>query len=254
MCEPLSGGECLELAEALGEEPETVIAVHQLRRGLARAYVVGKPAGFSAAIVQGVHDPTEPLGFGVDADALWRLLQHARGWRCINVSCECSESLASILGRGLGCRVRPIGDVYHVLERRAPSVHHTAVRLLAPEDLALLEVAPPEVQGAGYENAAAMLRDGVVAGAVVAGRLVCIAHTSARTDRFADVGVFTLPAHRGRGLATAAGSLVVDRLPGEGQTPVWSCGEDNWASLRVAQKLGFLAVSRRTYLVPEGVD
>jgi len=27
------------------------------------------------------------------------------------------------------------------------------------------------------------------------------------------------------------------------------CGEDNWASLRVAEKLGFVEVSRRTYVI-----
>jgi len=31
--------------------------------------------------------------------------------------------------------------------------------------------------------------------------------------------------------------------------PVWSTGEDNVASLRVARKLGFEEVGRRTYVI-----
>ena len=34
-----------------------------------------------------------------------------------------------------------------------------------------------------------------------------------------------------------------------GHTPVWSCGEDNMASLQVARKLGFEEVSRLTYVI-----
>ena len=41
------------------------------------------------------------------------------------------------------------------------------------------------------------------------------------------------------------------RLQAEGQTPVWSTGEDNWASQRVAEKVGFAEVSRRMYLIPQ---
>src|SRR2546428_793631 len=84
--------------------------------------------------------------------------------------------------------------------------------------------------------------EGVAAGAVVDRRLVAIAITSARTARHADVGVATLAPWRRRGLATAAASLVTRAVQAAGQTPVWSCGEDNLASLRVARKLGFVEV------------
>ena len=72
----------------------------------------------------------------------------------------------------------------------------------------------------------------------------------ARSERHADIGAATLEAWRGRGLATAAAALVARRVQEAGQTPVWSAGEDNAASLRVAQKIGFTAVSRRTYSHP----
>jgi len=64
--------------------------------------------------------------------------------------------------------------------------------------------------------------------------IVVIAHTSARTEHYADIGAFTLKEWRGHGLATAAASIVAKRVQEVGQTPVWSTGEDNLASLRVA--------------------
>jgi len=32
--------------------------------------------------------------------------------------------------------------------------------------------------------------------------------------------------------------------------PVWSTGETNWASSRVADELGFTLTTRRTYVIP----
>lgn len=95
-----------------------------------------------------------------------------------------------------------------------------------------------------------MLTEGVAAGAVVSGELTAIAHTHARSEQHADIGVSTLEGWRGRGFASAAASLVVRRVWEEGQVPVWSTGEDNSASLRVARKLGFEEALRRTYVIP----
>ena len=93
-----------------------------------------------------------------------------------------------------------------------------------------------------------MLAEGIVAGAVLSGGLVAIASTSAITDRHADIGVSTLEPWRGRGLATAAASAVACGLQETGRTPVWSAGEDNHASLRVAAKVGFRGTARRVYI------
>ena len=69
------------------------------------------------------------------------------------------------------------------------------------------------------------------------------------TERHADIGVFTSEEWRGRGLVTAAASMVAKQLQATGLTPTWSTGEDNFASLRVAGKLGFAEVGRRTYVI-----
>jgi len=128
------------------------------------------------------------------------------------------------------------------------------VRELSVADLDLLEAAPPELRGAGFGSTHDLLREGVVACAVVGGAVVSIGHTSARTSRYADIGVFTAEQWRGRGLATAAAALVATRVQETGQIPVWSTGEDNWASLRVAEKLGFRTTLQRTYVIPRGCN
>ena len=88
-----------------------------------------------------------------------------------------------------------------------------------------------------------VLREGYVAGAVVDDRLVSVAHTNAITKRYADIGVFTHQDYSNRGYSTTSAAIVADAIRETGRTPVWSCGEDNLVSLRVAAKVGFDEVS-----------
>ena len=104
---------------------------------------------------------------------------------------------------------------------------------------------PSEMGFATFED---LLTDGVAAGAVVEGSLVALAHTNAMTTRYGDIGVATDELWRGKGFASSAASIVARRIQERGRTPVWSAGEGNAASLRVAAKLGFVEVSRRVYL------
>ena len=99
-----------------------------------------------------------------------------------------------------------------------------------------------------------VLSEGIAAGAVVDGDLVALACTTAQTERHADVGIVTMEAWRGQGMATACAALVADGIRQSGRISVWSTGEDNRASLRVARKLGFGEVGRRMYLVPSRRD
>lgn len=239
------------LADALGDTPETVISVHQLRRGLCRAWTVGNPSRFDAAIIQGDFLPEEPVGFGVDAERLWELLKPVEGWECIDVSQSCAAALGKIIERETGVRVRYYDDIYHTLGEPAPDFPDKHVRRLTSADLALLESAPHDVQGCGFEGLDAMLSEGVAACAIVDGDIVAIAHTYARSERHADVGVYTLEDWRGRGYATACAAVVARAVQEAGQTPVWSTGPGNLASLRVAEKLGFKEVARTTYVILE---
>ena len=248
---PLDHNGCFALAEALDDTPETVISVHQLRRGLCRAYVAGDPAQFDGAIIQGDSCPTEPMGFGSDPEILWRLLKSVEGWDCVNVVPECANSLGEIIEQETGSHVRYYGDVYHILSKPVIRSQNEAVRQLTLADLELLELSPTELRGDGFGTTRRLLSEGIVACAIVSGNIVAIAHTNAWTNYYADIGVFTMEEWRGHGFATAAASIAAQHVQEAGQIPVWSAGEDNFASLRVAQKLGFSETTRRTYVIKD---
>jgi len=237
------------MAEELGDTPETVISVHMLTRGLCKVYAKGDIADDGVAIVQGDCLPGEPTGFGSDPVALWEVLQLLEGWDCVEVEPGAAEELGDLIHSHRGCGIRSYEDVYYALDSPVRCFTNEAVRLLALGDLPLLRAAPKDVQGAGFEDTAAMLSEGIVAGAIVSGQLVAIAHTSAITDGHGDIGVCTLEPYRRRGYSTAAASLVAQGLQETGRTPVWSTGCDNHASRRVAEKLGYQQVASRTYVI-----
>jgi RimJ/RimL family protein N-acetyltransferase len=248
---PLDLHGCRALADVLGDGPETVIAVHVLERGLCKAYVAGPPSQFTNAIVQTAALPGEPIAFGADPHVLRELLKLVDGWQCVLVDADCASGLGELIEKERGSPVRYVDDVYHTLTAPVPAFQDDAVRLLAEADARMLQAIPPEFRAGFWGSPEALLAEGIVAGAVIAGEVVATALTAARSRRCADIAVYTREQFRNRGLATAAASLVARSVQQAGQTPVWSTGEQNIASLRVARKLHFVQVSRRTYVVPE---
>ena len=246
----LTSQEYLALADVIGDTPMTVISASRLQHGMCDAYVSGTLPDVAASLVFDAYCPEEPCGFGTDADALWQLLKATDGWSCINVDTPCAASLGALIEADTGTPIRYYGDVCHALLAPVHRYWNETVRLLTLEDVERLAKAPAEVQGNGYKTHEAMITDGIAAGAIVDGNIVAIAHTYAETDLHADIGVSTLEAWRKKGFSTAAASLVAQEIQARGKVPAWSCGEDNHASLRVAQKLGFTEVGRRTYVIP----
>jgi RimJ/RimL family protein N-acetyltransferase len=241
------------LADSLGDTPHTVIPVHLLQQGTCRAYVAGDPSRFDGAIVQaqlwpGEPDP-EPAGFGSDPQILWQLLQAVQGWDCVLVDSGVAPVLGATIQREMGLPVRYLDDVCFTLTRPVKRFRDRAVRLLTLDDLALLESAPHELRASCWDSTRSLLSQGVIACAIVSGRIVATALVAARTERHAEVGVYTHPDSRRCGYATAAASLVARRAQKAGQIPVWSAGDHNLPSLHIAHRLGFVAVSRKTYVV-----
>jgi mycothiol synthase len=226
-----------------------VQATHLLRRDLGRAFVAGDPARFEAAIVQPTDWPEEPVGFGANPATLWRLLQRVEGWTCILVDTPCASVLGQIINAEMAKQVRYLDDITHTLAKPVRQVREAAVRLLTPADLDLLEAAPLELRAGLWHSPRQLLAEGTVACAVAGGEIVATALTAACSERYAEIGVYTREDHRGRGYATAAASLVAGAAQAAGKIPVWGAGAHNEASLRVAAKLGFEAVSRRTYVI-----
>jgi RimJ/RimL family protein N-acetyltransferase len=246
----LTSEEYLALAEVIGDTPMTVISASRLQQGMCDAYVAGALPDVPASLVFDAYCSDEPCGFGTDADALWQLLKATDGWGCINVETACAASLGALIEADTGTPIRYYGDVCHALLAPVHRYPNETVRLLTSEDVERLAKAPTEVQGNGYETHEAMVTDGIAAGAIVDNNIVAIAHTYAENDLHTDIGVSTIEAWREKGFATAAAFLVVQEIQARGKVPVWSCGEDNVASLRVAEKLGFTEVGRRTYVIP----
>lgn len=239
------------LAEALGEIPETVISIHLLNRRLCRAYVAGDIKSPIAAVIHALGQISEPHAFGNDPESIWKLLKEIDDWDCVNVSNDCAAALGQLVLKQMGRNVRYCLDVHHVLTQPAAVIENDAIRKLTTGDCEVVEATQFDLSLAFFESTFAMLEEGFVAGGFVEGALVSIAWTSALTENYADIGVNTLEPYRCRGLATAAASNVARRVQEAGKTAVWSCAEHNVASLRVAQKICFKEVCRRTYIILE---
>jgi ribosomal protein S18 acetylase RimI-like enzyme len=246
---PLDPEECRILADALGDTPETVDSVHKLRRGMCKAYVAGEPSRFDGAIVQADDWPTGLTGFGSDPQVLWELLKAVEGWECVLLDSGRAPVLGEIIEQEMEVRVRYLDDVCHILAKPVLTFRDEAVRQLGLADLELLESAAPEFTASYWPSHRALLSEGIIACAIISRQVVAAALTAGRSDRYADVGVYTHKDFRCRGFATAAASVVAERVQEAGQTPVWSTDEHNTPSLRVARKLGFSEVSRRTYVL-----
>lgn len=242
------------LADALSERPDRVIAVARLRQRQCRAYTLGDPAHFEAAIVQEDYAPEEPAAFGADPQSIWTLLQAIEGWTCVNVAQDVAPRLGALIQADRGGDIRYYGDIYYSLTRPlayAPSsaVRQGIVRFLSPEDQALLDQAPEEIQDAVWRGMDLLAARGLVA-AVIDSTIVAVAQIYAMSQRYADIGVLTLKSWRNRGLATDAAAVLIRRIRSDHYIPAWSTGEDNYASMKVAQKLGFTEQERRTYVIP----
>lgn len=238
--EDLSPDEREALARLIGEHRP--LSLYALRSGTGRVYVSDDPPGIETAVVEEL--PREFAGYG-EPEPLAALLTRVPDWGCVEVDTAKAPLLGDLLERHLGIPVRHYGSINYVLTTEPVDASHPWVRELTMDDLDLVRESPFEIA-----DAAALLEVGIAAGAVVDRRLVSIASCIARTGRQADVGIDTLEEFRGQGLASAAAVLVTRRLRREGQIPVWGAGEDNWASRRVAEKIGFAETARGCYLIP----
>ena len=240
------------VADAIGDNPETAIPAHLVKRGLADAYAEGSMSQFDAIVVQSRSLPLEPWCFGTDHYSVLALLRQLDGWgrrrMSPNVPADLAGPLSALIKQATILDVQHYGDIYHTLTGRVNEFATPEVRILDQRDSGLLSAFESDPHRLGFNTFEDLLTIGSAAGAVVDGRLVALAHTNAVTAEYGDIGVYTDDAWRGMGFATASASIVARRIQDLGRTPVWSAGEDNAASLRIAAKLGFVEVSRRVYL------
>ena len=108
---------------------------------------------------------------------------------------------------------------------------------LLPEGTGLGHL-PPLLAG----EVAAAQRRGAVWTAVVDGAPVSFAFAPWRSARWFDVSVDTLPGYRQLGLAARVAAALIRAERDAGREPVWGALESNVASLRLAARLGFVAI------------
>ena len=234
----------------LAENPETVISIHLLARGGCNIYMSGNQGPRPVAVLQSKELPSEPIAFGSDPNAIWQELTHVQGWQCILVNKEVALPLGEIISSQLKTRVSFLDDVYHIPREQVLPFEDKSVRQLTIEDLTQVETMPHNAQPIGFwGDLRTSLREGLVAGGIIEGNVVATSFVAARGRRYVDIGVHVLENYRRRGLATATASLVTRSVQSEGLMPVWSCGSHNLPSLELARKLGFVEVSRRTYVI-----
>jgi RimJ/RimL family protein N-acetyltransferase len=126
--------------------------------------------------------------------------------------------------------IQTLAGPWQAWERKVPGL---AIRPLAPGDSLghlpaelrreIDDVWPGELVFAGFIDTVA----------------VSFSYSSSRTETLADISIDTLEAYRGRSIAAAVASALIDHLVANGLTPVWGAVEGNAASLRLAAKLGF---------------
>jgi GNAT superfamily N-acetyltransferase len=251
----LSAPERQAAARALGDTPFTAQVGGQLEQGFCRAYAVGDSAAARTLVVHQMAAPTELIAYGTDLPGLWSVLSRVPGWDCVNVDAGFEGEAASFLERKIGAPSKILSVRFYSLEHDPIRPGEVGARRLGLGDLDRVGRADPVFRTffLGHGDAARTLVDGVVAGVTIEDRLVSAVTTSAWAGRHVDLGAVTAPDQRGRGLATAAASIVCAELRARGRVPVWGAGEPNAPSWRIAEKLGFRFVGRRDFVVFESL-
>lgn len=245
----LSRRDCKNLADSFADTPSNVQTIHALKHGTCHAFLSGTLSQRDALLVQPFSAPQEPMGFGPSVSALLNLLLRVPGWSCVWLNSEIAGQVGAAISAAIGHNVDYLDDIALTLTKPVPEFHHPDVRMLTLKDRALLESSPEELRTSLYPSAKELLTNGYIAGAIVNSHLVATALTVARTQKYAEIGVTTLTPYRGKGLASTAASLVASSIARSNQTPVWSVGEHNAASLRIAHKLGFEGVAKHRYVI-----
>ena len=239
------------ISKQLSESPFNVIPIHLLNRKLCRTFAINNISNFQTLIIQPNQLKSEPIAVGRNINEIAELLSIIEGWECVNVDKKISNKLSHLLSSKFNKKIKIYKDLYYTLKKIPNAQKNKPVRLLDINDLEILSKAKPELQGTGFKSCSELLTEGVIAGTIIDNNLVAIAHTSAFSKNYADVAVYTLSDYRGQGFAKAAAILVCDKLIKQNLTPVWSCGEDNFPSIKIAKNLGFEYFNNMNYLIPE---
>lgn len=239
------------ICRTIGDTPFSVIPLHDLRRCPVNVALIGSLDNIQALVIQAHFTVEEPSAFGTDARAIAKALATVEGWTCINVAADIAQDLKKVLERQYGYSFRAYGDIYYRLEQSLAPLNfdhpQVTIQLLSPDD----DFRPAEADADGWVYDDNWADGDIVALAIVEDRVVATASMTAWSDVYADVGVYTHSDWRKQGISRALSHRVMDAVQARGLIPVWSTGEDNLASRRVAEKLGMTCYGKRIYLIQE---
>jgi RimJ/RimL family protein N-acetyltransferase len=152
-------------------------------------------------------------------------------------SSDCAEYVAGTLQ---GWKHSPAA--LHLLGRepRLPEVPRGAVRLLAPEEIPVLDHLPASLK----RELTIVASVSPIAATLVDELPVSFCYAAWETEGLWDISIDTLSEHRGRGYAAVAVAFLIEQMSRKGKRPVWGSEESNTASMKLAAKLGFVVVDR----------
>jgi hypothetical protein len=98
-----------------------------------------------------------------------------------------------------------------------------------------------------WENAEHFYNNGIGFSLFYENKLASTAYSAYVHDDFLEIGIETLDEYRGKGLAQYSCSALIDYCLQNSLEPVWSCRLENTGSYKLAQKLGFEPILKRSY-------
>jgi GNAT superfamily N-acetyltransferase len=135
-------------------------------------------------------------------------------------------------------------DAYFVFKQNRPKHNYKIVRT-DKEDFNNMKgsVVPMYY----WKDAEHFLNHGVGFSLFYDNQLASTAYSAYVHDNYLELGIETVEEYRGKGLAQYACSALIDYCLHNNLEPVWSCRFENTNSCKLAQKLGFEPVSKRSY-------
>lgn len=226
--------------------PENVHTRYFLIKKLCEVYIIGNILNPKAIVIRPEFDSSELFGYK-DPKAICEIIQSIEEWNSILVNNNVSKELGNFLSKTKNIKYEK--EIYFTLKQPIINLPTNNTQLLTSNDLPLLKNIHSQLQNAGVTSSyQEMLSNGMIAGTVIHNQLVSIAYATHVTEKYADVGIFTIPEYRNKGYSILVTTFLIQKLQAKNLIPVWSTDENNSASLKVAQKLGFTEIYTKTYI------
>jgi hypothetical protein len=119
-----------------------------------------------------------------------------------------------------------------------PAIPANVVRLLTLSEIAAMKNLPLDLK----EELTTVCRYSPVAATIAEGAPVSFCYAGSQTESLWDISIDTLAGYRNKGYATACVAYMIELMSRQNKQPVWGAYETNEASMRLAAKLGFVAV------------